>query len=81
MNNECIEIEIKRFIDDEKEYDSVKNNQNGVLDYLNSLTDDDISKIADEILNDEWFTNEMNSVINDYLYHYKKWFKEENNNE
>ena len=68
MNNLCIEKEVRRYIDDEMEYDSVKNNQNGVLDYLNSLTDEDISKIADEIINDEWFTEQLNCyIIEDWL--------------
>lgn len=77
MNNLCIEKEVRRFIDDERNYDSVQNNENGILDYLNSLSDDDISKIANEIINDEWFTEQINTVINDYLYHYKVWYKEE----
>lgn len=77
MNNLCMEKEVRRYIADEMEYDSVKDNRNGVLDYLNSLTDEDISKIADEIINDEWFTEQLNEVINSYLYHYKKWEKEE----
>ena len=29
--------EIMRYIEDEKSYTSVQNNENGVLDYLNSL--------------------------------------------
>lgn len=77
MNNLCMEKEVRRYIEDEMEYDSVKDNRNGVLDYLNSLTDEDISKIADEIINDEWFTEQLNDIINRYLYHYKDWFKEE----
>lgn len=68
MNNLCIEKEVRRYIADEMEYDSVKNNRKGVLDYLNSLTDEDISKVADEIINDEWFTEQLNSVIGTYLY-------------
>lgn len=78
MNNLYMEKEVRRYIDNEKEYDSVKDNRNGVLDYLNSLTDEDISKIADNILNDEWFTQQLNDIINTYLYHYKVYYKEDN---
>lgn len=77
MNNLCMEKEVRRYIDDEMCYDSVKNNKNGILNYLKSLTDEDISKIADKIINDEWFTEQINTVISDYLYHYKDWYKEE----
>ena len=73
MNNLCMEREIRRYIEDEMEYDSVKDNKNGVLDYLNSLTDEDIDRIADDIINDEWFTQQLNETINYYLYHFKKW--------
>lgn len=77
MNNLCMEKEVRRYIEDEMEYDSVKNNKDGVLDYLKSLTDEDMDKIADDIINDEWFTQQLNETINYYLYHYKKWEKEE----
>ena len=79
MNNLCMKEEVKRYIDDEICYDDVKNNKEGVLDYLNSLTDGDISKIADEILNDDWFNEKLNETINYYLYHYKKWQKSKQN--
>lgn len=69
--------EIEVFIENEKEYDSVKANENGVLDYLNSLNDDDFDKIADEMINDDWFNEKLNETLNEYIYHYKDWYKEE----
>lgn len=69
--------EIKFYIENEKEYDEVKNNKNGVLDYLNSLTDEDITKMADEMVNDDYFNEQLNETIANYLYHYKKWYKED----
>lgn len=55
--------EITSYIECEKEYDSVKNNENGVLDYLNSLQYADISEIADKMINDDYFNEQLNNTI------------------
>lgn len=60
--------EIKFYIECEKEYDSVKNNENGVLDYLNSLTNEDLGCIADAMLSDDYLWDQMNISIEEYLY-------------
>ena len=77
MNLESLMQDIRYFIDDEKEYDSVKANENGVLDYLNSLDETDIRDIANEILNDDYFIQQLMNEINDYVYHHRKWLKED----
>ena len=60
--------EIIRYIKDEKTYTSVQNNENGVLDYLNSLQYADISEIADKMVNDDYFNEQLNTTIAEYLY-------------
>lgn len=70
-------IDVRTYIENELEYDSVKNNENGVLDYLNSLTDEDINKIEDNVRNDIELQDLINVIIDWHLYHYKKWGKEE----
>lgn len=70
-------IDVKTYIENELEYDSVKNNENGVLDYLNSLTDEDINKIEDNVRNDIELQDLINGIIDWHLYHYKTWGKEE----
>ena len=60
--------EIKRYIEDEKTYTSVENNENGVLDYLNSLQYADISEIAEKMINDDYFNEQLNTTIAEYLY-------------
>lgn len=60
--------EIIRYIKDEKSYTSVQNNENGVLDYLNSLQYADISEIADKMINDDYFNEQLNTTIAEYLY-------------
>ena len=70
-------IDVRTYIENELEYDSVKNNENGVLDYLNSLTDEDINKIEDNVENDIELQNLINTIIDWHLYHYKKWGNEE----
>ena len=69
-------IDVRTYIENELEYDSVKNNENGVLDYLNSLTDEDIDKIEDNVENDEELQNLINEIIDWHLYHYKEWGEE-----
>ena len=64
--------EIKFYIECEKEYDSVKNNENGVLDYLNSLDNEDLGSIADNMLNDDYLNEQLNNTIGEYLYKYNK---------
>lgn len=63
-----IEKLIRSYIDDEKEYDSVKANKDGVLDYLNDLTDVQIMKMADNIVNDDWFGQQIIDTIGHELY-------------
>ena len=70
-------IDVRTYIENELEYDSVKNNENGVLDYLNSLTDEDINKIEDNVRNDIELQDLINVIIDWHLYHYKVWRKEE----
>lgn len=70
-------IDVRTYIENELEYDSVKNNENGVLDYLNSLTDEDIEEIELTILNDDELQDKINEITDYYLYHYKVWGKEE----
>ena len=70
-------IDVRTYIENELEYDSVKNNENGVLDYLNSLTDEDIEEIELTILNDDELQDKINEITDYYLYHYKAWGKEE----
>lgn len=70
-------IDVRTYIENELEYDSVKNNKNGVLDYLNSLTDEDINKIEDNVRNDIELQDLINTIIDWHLYHYKTWGKEE----
>lgn len=65
--------EINNFIDNELCYDSVKNNQDGVLDYLNSLTKEDKNNIAENIISDDYFWDIMNEILNANIYHYRKW--------
>ena len=60
--------EIKFYISNEKEYDSVKKNENGVLDYLNSLNDNDIAIIATKLINDDYLNEQLNTTIGEYLY-------------
>lgn len=60
--------EIKFYIDCEKEYDSVKNNEYGVLDYLNSLTNEDLGNVADAMLSDDYLNEQLNNTIAEYLY-------------
>lgn len=68
--------EINNFIDSELCYDSVKNNQDGVLDYLNSLTKEDKNNIAENIIRDDYFWDIMNEILNANIYHYRKWGNE-----
>lgn len=75
----CIGVDLYTYIEDEKEYDSVKENKNGVLDYLESLTDEDISQIEQNIVNDDELYEKINELTDYHLYHYKQWYKEEEN--
>lgn len=68
--------EINTFIDNELCYDSVKNNRDGVLDYLNSLTKEDKNNIAENIIRDDYFWNIMNEILDVNIYHYRKWGNE-----
>lgn len=63
-------------IENKKCYDSVKNNENGILDYLNSLNDNDLEEIAKDIYCDTELMETLESTIDYYLFHYKEWFKE-----
>lgn len=69
--------DIKLYIENEKEYDSVKDNKNGILDYLNSLNDNDLREIADKVTSDNELNDIINSTIDFYLYHHREWFKGE----
>ena len=60
--------EIMFYIQNEKEYDSVKNNENGVLDYLNSLQYADFCIIADKMINDDYLSEKLNETIKEYVY-------------
>ena len=73
MLEDSIREEIDNFIDSELCYDSVQNNQDGVLDYLNSLTEEDKRNIAKEIIRDDYFWDIMNEILNANIYHYRKW--------
>ena len=64
--------EIIHYIECEKEYDSVKNNEHGLLDYLNSIQYQDIYKIAEGMINDDYLNEQLNSTIGAYLYNYKE---------
>ena len=70
-------IDVKTYIENELCYDNVKKNENGVLDYLYSLTDEDIKQIEQQILDDEELNEEINEITDWYLYHYKDWYKED----
>lgn len=82
MNNmeKYIKEIIKSYIEIEKCYDSVQNNENGILDYLNSLNDNDLEEIAKDIYCDTELMETLESTINYYLFHYKEWFKEKEEN-
>lgn len=71
-------IDVRTFIRDELEYDVVKENKDGVLDYLNSLSEEDIDNIEERVKNDDELYDKINELINYHLYHYRKWG---NNNE
>ena len=73
----CIGVDLYTYIEDEKEYDSVKENRDGVLDYLESLTDEDISQIEQNIVNDDELQHLIDTITDWHLYHYKTWGKEE----
>ena len=60
--------EITHYIKDELEYDHVKNNENGIYDYLKSIQYKDISEIAENMINDDWLNEQLNTVIAEYLY-------------
>ena len=70
-------IDVKTYIENELCYDNVKKNENGVLDYLYSLTDEDIKQIEQQILDDEELNDKINEITDWYLYHYKDWYKED----
>lgn len=59
----------KAYIEDEKCYDSVKNNPN-VLNYLNNLDEHDIFNIVCSMEND--FVDSINDIIAYYVYTYNK---------
>ena len=69
-------IDVRTFIRDELEYDVVKENKDGVLDYLNSLTEKDIDNIEERVKNDDELYDKINELINYHLYHYRKWGKD-----
>lgn len=69
-------IDVRTYIRDELEYDVVKENKNGVLDYLNSLTEEDIDNIEERVRNDDELYEKINELIDWHLYHYKKWGKD-----
>lgn len=66
-------IDVRTYIRDELEYDVVKENKNGVLDYLNSLTEEDIDNIEERVRNDDELYEKINELIDWHLYHYKEW--------
>lgn len=69
----CIGVDLYTYIED------VKENKNDVLDYLESLTDEDISQIEQNIVNDDELYEKINELTDYHLYHYRPWFKEEEN--
>lgn len=69
-------IDVRTFIRDELEYDVVKENKDGVLDYLNSLSEEDIDNIEERVKNDDELYDKINELINYHLYHYRKWGKD-----
>ena len=71
-----VNIDVATYIENEKCYDSVKNNNNGVLDYLNSLTEKDIKIIENQVAEDDELRQKIDELIGYYLYHYREWYKE-----
>lgn len=71
-----VNIDVASYIENEKCYDSVKNNDNGILDYLNSLTEKDIEIIENQISGDEELRQKIDELTDYYLYHYKDWYRE-----
>lgn len=60
-------IDVKSFIENELENtEDIK-----TLNYLNSLTDDDIDKIEYEVLNDDELRYKIEVITKWYVYHYK----------
>ena len=45
-----------------------ENENNGKVDYLCNLTDKDIEKIADKMIDDDYLNEIINNTIIDYLY-------------
>lgn len=74
LEKSCIGVDLYNYIENEKEYDSVKENKDGVLDYLNSLTDEDISQIEQNIIRDDELHEKINELTDYHLYHHKEWF-------
>lgn len=70
-------IDVKTYIENEMEYDSVKENKNGILDYLNSLTQEDIDRIEENVRDDIELHEKIIELIDWHLYHYKDWYEEE----
>ena len=71
-------VDVRTFISDELCYDHVKKNEDGVLDYLYSLTTEDIDKIEKQIMEDDELNDKINEITNWYVYHYRKWGNNEN---
>lgn len=65
--------ELDTFINDEFVYDSVKANENGAKDYLESLTEDDKNAITERLINNDCLWEFINEEICYTLYHYKNW--------
>ena len=81
-----LEEKIKQFIENEKYCLDIIKNKNGIGDYINSLTNEDVINIANKILKelenntiedlfkDREYYN-LTDIISDYVYSYKDWYK------
>ena len=72
-----INIDVATYIEIEKCSYSVKDNKNVILDYLNSLDENDIKIIENQVMEDKELRQMIDELIDYYLYHYKDWFEEE----
>lgn len=81
-----LEEKIKQFIENEKYCLDIIKNKNGIGDYINSLTNEDVINIANKMLKEmenntieDLFKNKeyynLTDIISYYVYSYKDWYK------
>ena len=60
---------VEDYIESDLCYDSIRKEDK---DFLESLTEEDIKRIADKVRDDDGISEEINNSINYYIWHYKK---------